>query len=225
MKDIPYSVLTQEGRAYEMLLLRDQYGNTFTDIAKEFGISVVRVMQIYHCTKMKQVHLYINHIAVALGHQNTSQIREVWENAYECYQDYSYACAYLEKKYADILTAYRDGEPGMPEEFMKRLPPFRLKLSEQTVAQVIEMREAEKASFVKIAKELHMTHAKAKHTYEWFYHIRVLKMIRALDEKAESKEAKMAIWYRYFWSVRSSKQRYDLLTGCTDEINSETAES
>ena len=37
MKDIPYSLLKKDGRAYEVMLLRDQYGHTFTDIAKKFN--------------------------------------------------------------------------------------------------------------------------------------------------------------------------------------------
>ena len=31
LKDIPYSVLKKNRRAYEIMLLRDQYENTFTD--------------------------------------------------------------------------------------------------------------------------------------------------------------------------------------------------
>ncbi len=78
--------------------------------------------------------------------------------------------AYLEKKYKDILTEYRDGEPGMPTQFVKSMPPFKPNLSKKTVARVVEIREVEKASFLAIAKELRMTQAKAKHTYEMFYH-------------------------------------------------------
>lgn len=103
LKAIPYSVLTQGERAYEIMLLRDQHGNTFTDIAKVFQISVSRVTQQYNNLKVKQIHLYINHIAVALGYESTSQVRNVYENAYECYQDRTYACA----KYKDILMEYR----------------------------------------------------------------------------------------------------------------------
>lgn len=67
MKDIPYSILKQDERAYEIMLLRDQYGNTFTDIARECEISVARVVQIYNKIKIKQIRLYINHIAVVFG--------------------------------------------------------------------------------------------------------------------------------------------------------------
>ncbi len=212
MKDIPYSELKQDERAYEIMLLRDQYDNTFTDIAKEFEISVTRVTQMYHKLKFKQIRLYINHIAVVLGHESTSQVRKVYNDAYECYQDRRYACAYLEKRYNDILIEYRDGETGMPTQFIKNMPPFKPKLSEKTIARVIEMREVEKASFVTIAKELRMTQAKAKRTYEWFYHKQVLELIKTLEEKAESEEEKHAIWDYYFRRYHTSKKRYDMLT-------------
>lgn len=211
LKDIPYSILKQDGRAYEIMLLRDQYNNTFTDIAKEREISVARVVQIYNKIKMKQIHLYINHIAVVLGYESTSQVRKVFNDADECYQDRTYACAYLEKKYKHILTKYRSREPGMPTQFIKSMPPFKPKLSKKTIARVVEMRDVEKASFVAIAKELRMTQAKARHTYEGFYHKQVLELIRALQEKSESNEEKMAIWNYYFRGNNSSKKRYDML--------------
>jgi DNA-directed RNA polymerase specialized sigma subunit len=212
LKDIPYSELKQDERAYEIMLLRDQHENTFTDIAKECGISVTRVVQMYHKLKFKQIRLYVNHIAVVLGYESTSQVKKVFNDADECYQDRTYACAYLEKKYKDILTEYRDGEPGMPAQFIKSMPPFKSKLSEKTIARVIELREVEKASFVTIAKKLRITQAKAKRTYEMFYHKQVLELIKALQEKAESKEEKAAIWEYYFRGNNSAKKRYDMLT-------------
>lgn len=212
LKAIPYSVLKRDERAYEIMLLRDQYDNTFTDISKEFEISAVRVIQLYNKLKVKQIRLYINQIAVVLGHENTSQVRKVYDDVTECYQDRRYSCAYLEKKYKDILTDYRNGEPGMPAWFVRSIPPFRLELSKKTIARVIEMREVEKVSFVKIAKELRMTQAKAKRTYEMFYHKQVLELIKALQEEADSYEEKSAIWDYYFRGNKSSKKRYDMLT-------------
>lgn len=212
LKDIPYGVLKQDERAYEIMLLRDQHDNTFIDIAKEYEISVAWSTQIYYRQKVKQIHLYINHIAVVLGCESISKIRKVFDDAKECYQDWTYACAYLEKKYKDILTGYRDGEPGMPTLFIRSMPPFKPKLSEKTIARVIEMREVEKMSFVKIAKELCITQAKAKRTYEMFYHKQVLEFISALQEKVESREEKMAISHYYFRGYKSSKKRYDMLT-------------
>ena len=152
MKDIPYSELNQDKRAYKIMLLRDQHGNTFADIAKEFEISAGRAIQIYKKLKLKQIRLYTNHIAAVLGYESTLQVKNVFDNAYECYQDRTYACAYLEKKYKDILIEYRDGEPGMPTQFIRNMPPFKPKLSQKTVARVIELRDVEKASFVTIAK-------------------------------------------------------------------------
>ena len=71
MKDIPYSELKEDRRAYDIMLLRDQYNNTFTDIAKEYGISLVRARELYSRIKIKQIRLYIRHISIALGYDNT----------------------------------------------------------------------------------------------------------------------------------------------------------
>lgn len=211
LNDIPYSILEQDERAYEIMLLRDQHDNTFIDIAKEHEVSVVRVKQIYDKIKIKQIRLYINHIAFVLGHQNTSHIREVFDSAYECYQELAYACAYLEKKYKKILDEYRDGEPGMPTQFVKSMPPFMSKLSKEKVARIVEMREIEKLSYVAIGRELNMTQAKARHTYEWFYHEQVLELIKALQETVKSREEKEAIWNYHFRGYKTSKKRYEAL--------------
>ena len=204
--------MMQDKRAYEIMLLRDQYGNTFADIAKDYEISVARVVQIYNKLKIKQIRLYINHIAVVLGFEGTSQVRKVFNDAYECYQELPYACAYLEKKYKDILSEYRAGEPGVPTHFIKNMPPFRPKPSKKAIARVIEMREVEKASFVTIAKELRMTRAKAKRTYEMFYHKQALAIIEALQKKATSNKEKTAIFDYWFGHYKSSKEMYDALT-------------
>lgn len=220
LKDIPYSVLKQDVRGYEIMLLRDQYGITFTDIAKEYEISVARAAQIYYRLKVRQIHLYINHIAIVLEFESTSPIRKVYDEAYECYQEWSYACGYMEKKYKTILTAYRNGEPGLPVHFIKSIPPFKLKLSKKTVARVIEMREVEKASFAAIAGELRITQAKAKRTYDMFYHKQVLELIRALQENADSHEEKMAIWDYYFRQNISCKTRYELIIKGFEDVAS-----
>lgn len=109
------------------------------------------------------------------------------------------------------MDEYRVGEPGIPTQFIKSMPPFKPKLSKKTIARVIEMREAEKASYIAIGKKLCMTQEKAKHTYEWFYHKQVLEFIKALEEKAGSCEEKRGIWDYYFKGFRTSKKRYDAL--------------
>ena len=212
LKDIPYKVLTQNERDYEVMLLRDQYDNAFKDIAEEFGISIARVRQIHFNLKLKQIRLYIRHISMVLGHENCAEMIDVYNNAYECYQDLNCVCGYLEKKYKDILMEYRDGEPGMPPQFIRSLPPFRRRLNKKTIARLIEMRDVEKASFAAIGKELRITPAKAKRTYESHYHKKVLVLINALQEQAESEEEKKAIWRYYFEKYQSPKKRYDILT-------------
>lgn len=170
LEDMPYCVLKEDERAYKIMLLRDQYENKFLDIAKKFEISTERARQIYYRIKYKQLRLYVQHISLVLGHENISQIMTVLQNAYECYQDWFYVGAYIEKKYKSILDEYRDGEPGMPLQWLQSIPPFKAKLSQKTVARVVEMREVEKATYQKIGEELHMTPAKARRTYQRFYH-------------------------------------------------------
>ena len=211
VKDIPYSELQKEGKNYEIMLLRDQYDNTYLDIATEMGMSRERVMQIYSRIKIKQVRLYINHISVVLGHQNISQIAQIFDEAYDCYQDLAYATAYLEKNYEDILTEYRNGEPGTPKEFIQNMPPFRREVSKETIARVVEMREERRASFITIAKELHMTRQKAKKIYDLFYHDKNMKICENLAEKIESDKDKNAFMLYYIAQKRSPKKTYDML--------------
>lgn len=211
LKDIPYSVLKEDKRGSEILTLRDWYGSAFGDIAREYKLSPARVRQIYGKMKLKQIHLYIRHIAVALGHESTAAVGNEFSAANECYQELSYACAYLEKKYKDILDEYRAGEPGMAEQFLESLPPFRRKLRKKTISRIVEMRETEKATFIAIAEKLRITPEKAKHAYDMFYHQQVLDYVETLEKEAKSGDEKLAIWRRYFGPYRSAKNRYEMM--------------
>lgn len=211
MKDIPYSVLKEDGRGYEILTLRDQYNNTFADIAGEYGITPIRARQIYSRMKQRQISLYIRHISIALGYESTAEIRKDFSAANECYQEFSYACAYLEKKYKNILDEYRAGEPGIPAQFIESLPPFKRELSKKTISRIVEMREIEKATFLAIARELHITPEKAKHTYDAFYHRQVLAYVETLEKQAVSQDEKRAIWRRYWGGNKSAKKRYEMI--------------
>lgn len=211
MQDIPYNVLRQNKKAYQIMLFRDQQNRTFSDIANEYQISQTGALHMYTQIKIRQIRLYINHIAFVSGLNNISQVREDFDQAYECYQDWTYACAYLEKRYEAILKEYRDGEPGMPEEFIKKMPPFRAKLNSSTIHRVVEMREKQRLSFATIGKKLHITRAKARRTYEMFYHKQVLEMVRTLQEQTNDEKEKREIWERYFRGNLSSKKRYDML--------------
>lgn len=211
MKDTPYSKLKEDRRAYDIMILRDQYHNPFTDIAGDYKISPIRARQIYSRIKIKQIQLYIRHISIALGYDNTAEVRKVFEAANECYQDFSYACAYLEKRYDRILDEYRAGEPGTSKQFIKNLPPLKGKLTKKTISRIVEMREAEKASFIAIAKELRITPEKAKHAYDDFYHQQVLEYVYTLQREAKGFDEKQAIWRRYFRNNQSPKKRYEMM--------------
>lgn len=211
LKDIPYDVLKNEKRAYEIMLLYDRSGSSFIDIAKKFNLSPARARQIYRWLKIKQIRLCINHISIALGHDNLSQVNKVYEQAYECYQSRQYACAYLEKKYKSILTQYRCGEPGMPQRFIKSMPPLKRQLTKAEIERMIETREAENASFAEIAKELRITREKAKHIYDSHYHKQAVALVKALTAQTESPQERMDIWNYYFRNNFTPKRRYEML--------------
>lgn len=208
LEDIPYDAIKKDKRAYEIMLLRDQKNNTITDIAKKIGLSDTRALKIYNSLKCKQSRLYINHISVVLGYDNTAAVKKIYDKAYDCYQGEAYACAYLEKEYKNILKEYRNGEPGMPEAFIQSMPPLKCSLTEEEVHRIIEMHEAEKASFAKIGKTLHITKEKAKSAYNRYYFAEFLEMMRFLQA---NKQEKIALWYRYFEYNYSPKTRYEML--------------
>ena len=161
-KDIPYSELKRDQKAYEIMILRDQYENTFSDIANEYEISIERVKQLYSRIKLKQINLYIKHIAAVTENKSESEVRKDYYNAADFYKNRTCACAYLEKKYKDILNKYRCGEPGMPEKFLEALPPYQENLSPEITDIIIKMKEKERKTFIEIGKELQLTREKTR---------------------------------------------------------------
>ena len=211
LNDIPYSTLKENRRSYEIMTLRDQYDNTFADIAKEYNISSLRVRALYNRIKNRQIYLYTRHIAVVLGHSSTSAMREEVNAAYECYQSFSYVCAYLEKQYQQILDEYRAGEPGLPLRLTESLPPLKRKLSKKTVSRIVEMRETEKATFAAIGRQISLTQEKVRHTYNMFYTQQILEYITARQREAKNTDERMAIWRRYFDTHLSPKKLYEMI--------------
>lgn len=218
MKDIPYHVLKENQRDYEILMLRDQYGNPFSAIAESCGISAIRTVQLYSRMKLRQLHLYSQHISIALGYESTAKIDREYHDAYDFYQGLPYACAYLEKTYRDILDAYRAGEPGMPRHFLEALPPLRQGLTQEEISRVVEMREVEKAPYAVIGKELSITPEMARHTYSYFYHEQILAYVHTLQKAAKNPVERAAIWHRYFEGNLSSKRRYDRILAEHDGV-------
>lgn len=209
MIDIPYSTLQEDKTGYQILLLREQQDQSFTAIASQLGVSPARVRQQYTKMKVRQVRLYIRHIAIALGHENTAQVRNVFSTAMDCYQNYPYACGYLDKTYGEILKAYRAGEPGTPQEMLEKLPPCPVKLGEEEISRMVTMREEENASFRAIGREFHITPEKARHTYEMVYHRKVLEYVEGLQQQARTWEERRELWRRYFGGHQSAKTRYE----------------
>lgn len=169
LQDIPYSELKRNRRRYEIMLLFDSGQCTPDAAAKKYRLSLSGVNRAYFLIRRKLMRLYVNHIAVVSGEDDTSNIMEIYDKVWWCYQDLNYVRAYFEKRYSDILTAYREGEPGVPAEYLKNLPPLRKDLSGQMIADLIEMREVRHMTYINIAKKLRLTPQRAKLEYHVFY--------------------------------------------------------
>lgn len=208
----PYSELTDDDKqAYEFMLLREQFGFKYSQIAKDYHTSPDRVMRLHRRAKCEQIQLYINHIALMLEHKDKSQIEKEFQEIYKCYRSLSYSCAYLENKYSDILSAYRFNEPRMPKEFIESIPPFRPRLTSDTFNRLIEMRDNEHASYTAIANELNITPQKARYTYEAYYHHRTLKILKSLEGTFNDRQSKIALWDYCFNNNFSDKKRYEMM--------------
>ena len=79
MKDIPYNVIKQNKKAYQIMLFRDQQNRTFSDVANEYQISQTGALPAYTQIKISQIRLYINHIAFVSGLNNISQVWEAFD--------------------------------------------------------------------------------------------------------------------------------------------------
>ena len=208
MNDIPYSTLQEDKTGYQILLLREQQNQSFTAIASQLGVSPARVRQQYTKMKVRQVRLYLRHIAIALGHDNTAQVRKEFSAAMDCYQNYPYACGHLDKSYGEILEACRAGEPGTPQEILEGLPPCPVKLGEEEISRIVTMREEENASFRAIGREFCITTEKAQHTYEMVYHRKVLEYVERLQQQVRTWEERRELWRRYFIAIFTNRAQY-----------------
>ena len=194
-----YSTLKKRKATYSIMLLHDIFGLTFEEITQVCQIPLPRVMRKYKKIKTAQAHLYIGRVSAALGHASTAQVKKEFEDAFACYRDVQYACAYLEKKYLDLLNGYRAGEPGMPPSFLNQMPPLILTLSEETVGRIIRMHDDEKVSFQTIGTELHITAARAEYAYRLCYRQTLEELYRQICElrKEVIPENKYSLWISF----------------------------
>lgn len=209
LKDIPYNILKQDGRAYEIMLLRDQYANTFTDISRRYGISTPCVIIHYKHILSLKLQYYINHLSIVHGHDNSEYFNNLSDTAFECYQHNKYIIAYFDKEYPDILRKYREGEPSMPDNFLRSLPPLRDTFSKRTVSSIIRLREVEKLSYADIGKRLRMTKEKADSLYNHHYHVMFLALSEKIMKDTGYKDIRRK--YHSMFRVGNSKKKYDSL--------------
>jgi len=102
-------------RDYTVMLEYEQYGKTYAEIARMYGVSSARIKGIYNRAKRKQVMLYLQAVAAA-GGKTGDDLQAGSRRLLVQLGSSRDAAAYLEKEYKDILTAFRDGEPPSPYE-------------------------------------------------------------------------------------------------------------
>lgn len=69
LSDIPYKNIMNTGRKYDVWVLRDVYGNTFPDIAKEYGVSVGTIVDNYYKILRLKARYYVNHLSIVHGYK------------------------------------------------------------------------------------------------------------------------------------------------------------
>lgn len=134
---------------------------------------------------------------------------KIQDSAYECYASEKYVVAYFEKEYADILSKYRGGEPGMPERILRSLPPLRNGFSKRTIASVIRLRETKGMTYAAIGKRLRITEEKAKALYNHYYHTLYYGISEKIMEITGDKNLRDK--YSKAIHIGHSKKRYDCL--------------
>ena len=209
LSDIPYKNIMDTGRKYDVWVLRDVYGNTFPDIAREYGVSVGTILSNYNKILWLKARYYVNHLSIVHGYENSAYFRKIWSNAYECYASGKYVVAYFEKEYAEILSEYRNGEPGMPVQLLQNLPPLRNEFSKHTISSVIRLRETNGMTYAAIGKRLRMTKEKAEDLYSHYYHTLYYELSDKIMEITGDKNLRDK--YDDVFHVGYAKKKYDCL--------------
>lgn len=127
--DIPYKNIVDNGRKYDVWVLRDVYDYSFADIAREYGVSVSTIICNYEKILFLKMKYYVNHLSIVYGYENTVHFTGIWRSALDCYFGRNYVVAYFEKEYADILSEYRNGEPECRNGFCGRYPQYERSLA------------------------------------------------------------------------------------------------
>ena len=103
---IPYSKLKSYKRAYKIMLLHDQQGESFADIAKKYLMTTSMTKIYYFECKCRQLILYLDYIEYQLGRLAMPEIKKDFMQAQSFYFDVQYTCTYLEQEYKEFLDKY-----------------------------------------------------------------------------------------------------------------------
>lgn len=150
------------------------------------------------------------------NYADTNYFEKIKIDAYDCYNCLKYVAAYFEKEYADILTEYRDGEPGMPDHILRELPPFQINFSEDVISNIISLREEKGMTYSAIGKEMHITKEKVEKLYNHHYHVLYYKLSGKIIEITGDLEFRRK--YRAAFQIGSGKKKYDCLVSDYPEL-------
>lgn len=132
-------------REYSIMLEREQQGKTFEYIGKLHGISDSRASQIYGKAKRKQLLLYLQAIGIAEGYTRYN-VKGNANYLSEKYGSNAWAVAFLEDRYANILTEFRNGEPPSPYIFHGINPEYNRQPTVKQVSDDSLIRESDRST-------------------------------------------------------------------------------
>ena len=207
LNDIPYKNILKYERRYEIWRLHDVDNNSFAKIAKKYGLSVDTITSDYYKILSLKLNYYVNHLSIVHGHIDTTYFKKISLKAYECYRGMKYVLAYFEKEYAAILSEYRNGEPGLPEQFLLDLPPLREGFRKRTISSLIYLRETKGMTYSAIGKRLRLTKEKVTDLYNHHYHVLYCQLLEKLIEITGDASLNNDHWDTY--QLKNVKKKYD----------------
>lgn len=160
-------------RAYWIMQQKESGGKSLAEIAQMLGITHSAVNQSYRHAKSRRSHLYLRAVCEATG-KSCDELLQLYKRLHEEYGEDNYISAYLEKEYGELLSVFREGEPGVPDVIIQKLPPLRgimvlnydRSKTELSQEEIIVMDErGKKKSFAEIGTILGITDAKAQRIY------------------------------------------------------------
>lgn len=167
---------------YRILEMKLSQGKSYSEIANNFNRSKSTVRERYQTFSWSLYRCYLQYLESIGINIDSLDIINFYENI-------SNSIAYLEKAYSEPLNIFRAGKPPVFLESVKDLVPYR-KLSERQLLnlekKIVETRENQGRTFVDIGKKLKITTEKARRIYDFYYHKKVLEVIRRIDPNIDT---------------------------------------